>query len=106
MIESAGKDCPHFHGPTPKKNYEKAPQGCCGMESLEPGPAADSGECGRLSLQHLVAFPIQKTISGIINHETKGFSTAPQSLPALSACVLLRAGIDHIQYFSRHLMDR
>ena len=29
-----------------------------------------------------------------------------QSLPALSARVLLRAGIDHIQYISRHLMDR
>ena len=29
-----------------------------------------------------------------------------QSLPALLACVLLRAGIDHIQYISRHLMDR
>ena len=47
-IESAGKDCPHFHGPTPKRIiYEKAPQGCCGMESAEPGPAADSGECGK-----------------------------------------------------------
>ena len=29
-----------------------------------------------------------------------------QSLPALLARVLLRAGIDHIQYISRHLMDR
>ena len=29
-----------------------------------------------------------------------------QSLWALSARVLLRAGIDHIQYISRHLMDR
>ena len=29
-----------------------------------------------------------------------------QSLWALLADVLLGAGIDHIQYFSRHLMDR
>ena len=32
---------------TKKIIYEKAPQGCCGMESAEPGPAADSGECGK-----------------------------------------------------------
>ena len=45
---SANKDCPHFHGPTQKKSFiEKPPQGCCGMESAEPGPAADSGECGK-----------------------------------------------------------
>ncbi len=30
---------------------------------------------GRLSLQRLVAFPIPETTSGIMNHETKGFST-------------------------------
>ena len=37
-----------FPRPEPKRIlYEKAPQGCCGMESAEPGPAADSGECGK-----------------------------------------------------------
>ena len=31
---------------------------------------------GRLSLQHLVAFPNPKTTSGIMNHKKRGFSTA------------------------------
>ena len=37
-----------FPRPNPKRIlYEKAPQGCCGMESAESGSAADSGECGK-----------------------------------------------------------
>ena len=50
---------------------------------------------GRLSLQHLVAFPIPETASGIMNHETRGFSTASCSLPSggrslVAACISTR----------------